>query len=149
MDLHRLRDRIGNRLLRSTRCDGELVQSVWANVAIVAVLALNDVRNLEARQLVKEGNLVAHELDEFVRVADSLSRWHIGGHLDTIIQRLQSLVTPTPPNLCQTSLDCIVTIIISLVKSVLQVRNTEHGLEGRIDPAGSVLVAKSEGRHFI
>ena len=77
MNLHRLCNRIGNRLLGSGWCDGELVQSVRANVAIRTVLTLDDIRNLEARELIKEGNLVTHELDELMGVTNTLACRHV------------------------------------------------------------------------
>lgn len=46
--------------------DRELVESVGTNVLIGAVVALNGVRNLEARKLIKEGHFITEELDELM-----------------------------------------------------------------------------------
>ena len=59
-------NRIGDSLLTAYRRNRELVESVGTNVLIGAVVALNGVRNLEARKLIKEGHFITEELDELV-----------------------------------------------------------------------------------
>ena len=88
VNLDRFCDRVRDGLLGTGGCNRELVQCIGAEVAIVAVFALNDIRNLEARELVKEGNLITQKLYQFMRVANAFARWHIGRDLYTFIQGL-------------------------------------------------------------
>ena len=81
-----LGNRIGDGLLASYRRNRELVESVRTNVLVGAVVALNGVRNLEARKLIKEGYFVTEKLDEFVGVADAFACGHRWTDLDAFIQ---------------------------------------------------------------
>ena len=121
-------DSFGNRirdgLLASYRRNGELVEGIWAKVFVVAVVALNGVRNLEARKLIKEGHFITEELDEFVGVADAFACGHGGTDLDAFIQGLQSLVATAGPNFGEASFDRVVDIFLSIVDSFLEVGNT-------------------------
>ena len=78
-------NRIGDGLLASYRRNGEFVEGIWAEVFVVAVVALNGVRNLEARKLIKEGYFITEELDELVGVADAFACGHRGTDLDAFI----------------------------------------------------------------
>ena len=117
-------NRIGDRLLASYRRNGEFVEGIWAKVFIVAVVALNGVRNLEARKLIKEGHFITEELDELVGVADAFACGHRGTDLDAFIQGLQSLVATTGPNFGEARFDWVVEVFLSIVDSFLEVGNT-------------------------
>lgn len=91
-------NRIGDGLLAAYWCNRELVEGVGAEVFVVAVVALNGVRNLEARKLIKEGYFITEELNELVRVADAFACGHGGTDLDAFIQGFQSLITTTGPD---------------------------------------------------
>ena len=93
-----LGNRIGDSLFTAYRRNGELVESVRTNVLVSAVVALNGVRNLEARKLIKEGHFITEELDELVGVADAFACGHRGTDLDAFIQGFQSLITTTGPD---------------------------------------------------
>jgi len=148
MDLDGLPDGFGHRLLLLGGRERELVDCVGTQVLVLAVVALNGGCDAEASQLVKEGNLVAEKLNQLVRIANALSSRHMGRHLDTLVQRLQSLIASTAPNLCETHLNRVLAIFFIIRESLLQIRNAEDCLKCCVDPARSVLVSKSEGDHL-
>jgi len=78
-------NRIGDGLLTAYWCNRELVEGVRTHVLVGAVVALDGVRNLEARKLIKEGYFITEELDEFVGVADAFACRHRGTDLDAFI----------------------------------------------------------------
>ena len=78
-------NRIGDGLLTAYWCNRELVESVRTNVLVGTVVALDGVRNLEARKLIKEGYFITEELDEFVGVADAFACRHGGTDFDAFI----------------------------------------------------------------
>lgn len=93
-----LGNRIGDGLLASYRRNRELVESVRTNVLVGAVVALNGVRNLEARKLIKEGYFITEELNELVGVADAFACRHRGTDLDAFIQGFQSFIATAGPD---------------------------------------------------
>jgi hypothetical protein len=108
------------------------------------VIAFDYVRNLEAHKLVKEGNFVAEKLDEFVRISNALAGRHMRRDLDTLVEWLQSLIAAASPNLCDTHFNGVLSILTPVGVSLLEIRNTENSLKCSVDPAGSILVAKTE-----
>ena len=93
-----LGNRIGDGLLASYRRNRELVESVRTNVLVGTVVALNGVRNLEARKLIKEGYFITEELNELVGVADAFACGHRGTDLDAFIQGFQSFIATAGPD---------------------------------------------------
>lgn len=91
-------NRIRDGLLAAYGRNGEFVEGIGAEVFVVAVVALNGVRNLEARKLIKEGYFVTEKLDELVGVADAFACGHGGTDLDAFIQGLQSLIATAGPD---------------------------------------------------
>jgi hypothetical protein len=61
--------------------------------------------HLEPNELVEEGNLIPDELQELVRIPDVLACGPGGGHLDALIERLESLLAMGAPEFGQTALD--------------------------------------------
>jgi hypothetical protein len=108
------------------------------------MIAFDYVRNLEAHKLVKEGNFVTEELDEFVRISNALAGGHMRRDLDTLIEWLQSLVAAASPNFSNTHLNRVLSILTPVGVSLLEIGNTENSLKCSVDPAGSILVAKTE-----
>ena len=117
-------NRIGDSLFASYRCDREFIEGVGTNVFVVAVVALNGVRNLEACERIKEGHFIAEKLDEFVRVADAFTCRHGRTDLDTFIQGLQSFITTAGPNFGEARFDRVVEVFLSIINSFLEVRDT-------------------------
>ena len=141
---HRLCDGIRDRLLLLRRRNAELCQRIGLGLLVGAVVALNHVRYPESHELVKEGNFVEKEVDELVGVADVLTGGHVRGYLHALIEGVKSLLTLAAPELGEAALDRIAIVLFILAVAVLEVRDAEDRLEGCVDPAGSVLVAKSE-----
>lgn len=79
-------NRIGDSLFASYRRNGEFIEGVRTNVLILTVVALNGVRNLETRKLIKEGHFITEKLDELVGVADAFACRHGGTDLNTFVQ---------------------------------------------------------------
>ena len=73
-------------------------------VFVVTAVALDHVRNLEPTQLVEERKLVTEELQQLVRVANSLARGHHRG-AHTFIERLQTLISFAPPDFLEAKVD--------------------------------------------
>ena len=117
-------NRIGDSLLAPYRCDREFIESVRANVFVLTVVALNGVRNLETRKLIKEGHFITEKLDELVGVADAFACRHGGTDLDAFIQGLQSFITTAGPNFGEARFDRVVNIFLSIINSFLEVGNT-------------------------
>lgn len=117
-------NRIGDGLLASYRRNGEFVEGIWAEVFVVAVVALNRVRNLEARKLIKEGYFVTEKLDELVGVADAFACGHRGTDLDTFIQGFQSLIATAGPDFGEARFDGVVDIFFSIIDSFLKIGDT-------------------------
>ena len=117
-------NRIGDSLLAPYRCDREFVESVRANVFVLTVVALNGVRNLETRKLIKEGHFITEKLNELVGVADAFTCRHGGTDLDAFIQGLQSFITTAGPNFGEARFDRVVDIFFSIINSFLEVGNT-------------------------
>jgi hypothetical protein len=72
----------------------------------------------------------------------------MGRGLDALVEGPQSLVALASPYLGEAHLDGMGGVFVSLVEAGLKVGNSEDGLKGGIDPAGSVSVAKSEHGYF-
>ena len=119
-----LGNRIGDGLLASYRRNRELVESVRTNVLVGAVVALNGVRNLEARKLIKEGHFITEKLDELVGVADAFACRHRGTDFDAFIQGLQSLITTARPYFGEARFDRVVEVFLFIIHSFLEVRDT-------------------------
>jgi hypothetical protein len=102
------------------------------------------MRHLEPNELVEEGNLVPEELQEFMGITDILASRHVRGDLDALIERLESLLAMRAPELRDTALDCVVSILIAITEPRLKVRDAKDALEGRVDPTRPILIAKSE-----
>jgi hypothetical protein len=88
------------------------------------VVALNGVRNLEARKLIKEGHFITEELDELVGVADAFACRHRGTYLDAFIQGFQSFIATAGPDFGETCLDWIVDVFFSIIDSFLKIGDT-------------------------
>lgn len=74
-------------------------------VFVVAIIALDHVRNLEPTQLVQKRQLVAKELQQLMRVANSLAcGHHRGAH--ALVEGLQTLITFAPPDFLEAKVDC-------------------------------------------
>ena len=125
-------------------CKRELDHCIRLRLCRMAIVALDGICHPETHQLVKEGNLVDEKLDQLVRIPDSLSCRHVRGHLDRLVEGFESLVTLGPPDLGKTCLDHVLVVLVALVEPRLKIGNAKHGLEGGVDPAGTILVAKSE-----
>jgi hypothetical protein len=68
----------------------------------------------------------------------------VGRDLDALVEGIQPFLSMRPPELCETALDGVVCIFIAITEPLLKVRDAKDPLEGRVDPAGSVPVAKAE-----
>ena len=137
-------DGFRHRLLLLSWRDAELRQRVGLGLLVGAVVTLNHVRYPEPHELVKEGNFVEKEVDELVGVANVLTGGHMRGHLHALVEGVESLLTLAAPKLGETAVDWVTIILFVLAVAVLEVGDAEDRLEGCVDPAGSVLVAKSE-----
>ncbi len=142
--LDRLCNCVRHRLLLLRRRDAELGQRVGLGLLVSAIITLDDVRHPEPHELVKEGNFVHEELDQFVGVADVFTGRHVGRDLDTLVEGLESLLALAAPEFGETAIDWVAIVLFILAVSVLEVGDAEDRLEGCVDPTGSVLVAKSE-----
>jgi len=71
-----LDNRIRNRLLGTGRDDRELNHGIPMVIHVITVITLDDIGDLEAEELVQEGDLVTQKLEELMRVTDVLT----GGH---------------------------------------------------------------------
>lgn len=114
---HRLCDSIRDGLLFLRGCNTEFRQCIGLGLLVRAIAALNSVRNLEPHQLVKEGNFVVKEVDEFVGVADVFTCGHMRGDLHTLVEGSEALVTLAAPNFGEAGLHGVATVFISLIKS--------------------------------
>jgi hypothetical protein len=102
------------------------------------------MRNLEAHELVEDRDLVAEELQEFMRISDILSGRHVRGDLHTLVEGLESFFTMRAPELRETTLHCIGGVLIAITEPGLKVRDAKDALEGRVDPTRPILIAESE-----
>lgn len=138
----------GDCLLLLGRSKGELIDGIGAQIFVLAVVALDGRCDTEPSEFIQEGNLVAEELNQLVRISDTFPGGHMGGHFHTFIQWLETFVASTSPNLRETHFNRILAIFFIIHESLLQIRNAEDCLKSCVDPTGSVLVAKSEGCHL-
>jgi hypothetical protein len=74
-------------------------------VFVVTIIALHHVRSFKPTQLVEEWKLVAEELQQLMRVANSLACGH---HrcARALIEGLETLITFAPPDFLEAKVDC-------------------------------------------
>ena len=145
---HRVNHAVRQTLLALRRRDGELNHRVRAHVLVRARIALDGVADLEATELIKEGQFIAHVLEQLVRVTDALA----GGHhrrAHTFVEGLQTFVALAAPDFLKRFVDGRGIQSRFCNVACLDIRNTEEGLKSCVDPAGTALITKSEGgRHL-
>jgi hypothetical protein len=107
-------------------CDREFSQCIILVDGERAVETANFIHNLESHELIKGGNFVAEEFDEFMGVANVFSSRELRRHFDTFKERFQSFITSASPNLSQTGFDRGFTFIV--IQSLLYFWDTEDSL---------------------
>jgi hypothetical protein len=141
-------NRIGYRLLKACWDDRELNHGIPMVIRVIAVLTLDDIGDLEPKQLIKERNLIAKELQELVRVADIIPRGHIGRRLNTLVKATQTLVALGCPNFIKANFDGIFCVGFLVLEPRLKIGNSVDRLKSCIYPTASTGIAKTKGLHL-